>query len=233
MVRRPRLGILLALSVMFFAACPLFDSQSPIVNITEPANGSTVSGAVTVSVVASDDTALQKVQLFIDGELQAEDTGPPFAFDWDTTAFPDGAHDLKAVAIDQAGNLGTDDDTAVTVDNSSETIDTTLPTVNITSPADGDTVAGNVTISADASDNVEVASVRFFIGGDHVGTDTSVPYTHVWDTTAGADGAFSLRAVAIDSSGNSAEDDDTTVTVANAGGAATWDNVTWDNFDWQ
>ena len=205
----------MVLPVALFVACPIFDNQSPTVNITVPADGATVSETVTVSVAASDDTEVRKVQLFIDGELQSEDTSRPFEFNWDTTTLDDGEYDLKAVAIDLAGNEGSDDDTSVVVDNSVAETDTSNPTVNITAPADGDTVSGTVSITADASDDVALQSVEFFIAGTSVGTDTSAPYSYEWDTTAGSDGDFALKAVATDTAGNAATDDDTSVTVDN------------------
>ena len=58
--------------------------------------------------------------------------------------------------------------------------DTTPPTVSVTAPAAGATVSGtNVTVSANASDNVGVAGVQFKLDGANLGAeDTSAPYSH-------------------------------------------------------
>ncbi len=94
--------------------------------------------------------------------------------------------------------------------------DTEDPTgVNVTAPSNGITVDGTVIITASASDNVGVASVEFFINGTSVGTDTTSPYEYSWDTTSETNGSFSLKVVASDAAGNSASDDDTSVTVNN------------------
>ena len=60
------------------------------------------------------------------------------------------------------------------------TPDTTVPTVAITAPANGATVSGSVTVSANASDNVAVAGVQFKVDGANVGSeDTAAPYSVV------------------------------------------------------
>src|SRR3989344_4707522 len=62
--------------------------------------------------------------------------------------------------------------------------DLTPPTVSISSPASGATVAGTITVSANASDNVAVSGVQFKLDGANLGTeDTTSPYSVSWDTT--------------------------------------------------
>ncbi|HOJ50681.1 MAG TPA: PHB depolymerase family esterase [Spirochaetota bacterium] len=99
--------------------------------------------------------------------------------------------------------------------------DTTAPTVNITSPTNGSTVSGTVTITATASDNVGVTKVEFYINNTKVGEDTTSPYEYNWDTTGYSNGTYSLKAVAYDAAGNSAIDNDTSVTVSNSGSSTT------------
>jgi plastocyanin len=61
------------------------------------------------------------------------------------------------------------------------------PTVNITAPGNGAvfTTADLITISANASDDVSVASVEFFDGGISLGVDTSAPYSISKNLAAG------------------------------------------------
>ena len=61
--------------------------------------------------------------------------------------------------------------------------DTTPPTVSITSPASGATVSGTITVTANASDNVAVADVQFFLDGVAGPDDTTAPYSVPWDTS--------------------------------------------------
>jgi serine protease len=101
------------------------------------------------------------------------------------------------------------------VQGGGRTVDATAPAVNLNSPSHGTTVSGIVSISAAASDDVGVTRVEFYAGGKLIGTDTSAPYTYSWDTTALANGNYTLMARAYDAAGNFASDDDTTVTVSN------------------
>src|SRR5207247_4013274 len=67
---------------------------------------------------------------------------------------------------DAAGNLATSADVTFTT---AALPDTTPPTVAITAPAAGATVAGTVTVSASASDNVGVVGVQFKLDGASLG----------------------------------------------------------------
>ena len=93
--------------------------------------------------------------------------------------------------------------------------DTTPPTVSISSPTGG-TVSGNVNITANASDNVSVASVQFKVDGASLGSpDTASPYTATWNTAGTTNGTHTIAAVATDTSGNTTTSATITVTVAN------------------
>lgn len=95
------------------------DTTPPAVSITDPADGTTVSGTVTVAATAADDVGVTSVQFTLDGtNLGAPATSPPFRTTWNTTAVPAGTHVLGAVATDAAGNQGIAAPVTVTVDNS-------------------------------------------------------------------------------------------------------------------
>ncbi len=72
------------------------------------------------------------------------------------------------------------------------------PTVTITAPADGATISGTINFTADASDDVGVASVSFYIGHNLIGTDSAAPYAATLNTTAYPNGDYALKAVASD-----------------------------------
>lgn len=98
----------------------------------------------------------------------------------------------------------------------SSSSDTTAPTVSIASPIAGTTVAGNLTISASASDNVSVNGVQFKIDGQNLGSqDTSSPYSVILDTTTLTNGSHTLTALATDSSGNSTTSNSVTINIQN------------------
>ena len=93
--------------------------------------------------------------------------------------------------------------------------DTTPPTVAVTSPASGGTVSGSLTVAANASDNVGVARVRFFVDGAQLGSDDTVPpYSTTWDSRTSSDGSHTVTATAYDAANNSASSF-VTVTVSN------------------
>jgi subtilisin family serine protease len=92
--------------------------------------------------------------------------------------------------------------------------DTTAPTVALTSPAASGTVNGVYPLAVNASDNVSVVAVQFKLDGVSVGEVTATPFSLNWDSTATANGAHALVAVARDAAGNQAEAS-VSITVAN------------------
>ncbi|QNT70147.1 hypothetical protein HQ394_13430 [Defluviicoccus vanus] len=99
---------------------------------------------------------------------------------------------------------------------STSSADTTPPSVALSSPASGATVSGAVTLAANASDNVGVASVQFRIDGANLNAaDTNVPYSVVWNTTSVANGAHAVTALARDAAGNATTSAAVNVTVSN------------------
>jgi regulation of enolase protein 1 (concanavalin A-like superfamily) len=82
-------------------------------------------------------------------------------------------------------------------------VDSTAPVIAVSSPAAGSTIAGSVTLSAAASDNVGIRSVQFQVDRVNVGAaDTAAPYTHAWASTGVLNGTHTITAVAHDLSNN-------------------------------
>lgn len=189
------------------------DNTPPAVALMAPSAGALLTGtSVSVSATATDQVGVAGVQFLLDGAaLGAEVTAAPYALDWDTTAAADGSHTLAAVARDTAGNTTTSAGVSVTVDN-------LPPVVALTAPAAGDTVAGNnVSVTATATDLVGVAGVQFQLDGVNLGVeDTTAPYGVTWDSTAAAQGAHTLVAVARDGAGHTTASDPVSVTVDNS-----------------
>jgi fibronectin type 3 domain-containing protein len=94
-------------------------------------------------------------------------------------------------------------------------LDTSPPTVTLTAPTNGANVKGSVTLSATASDNVIVSSVSFLVNGAVVSTDTTSPYSFVWNSASIADGLATVSARAVDPSNNAATTTSISVTVDN------------------
>jgi subtilisin family serine protease len=93
------------------------DTTPPTTSITSPANGSTVSGTVTVQASASDAVGVTRVELYVDGSLAGTDTSSPYSFSWNTTGVANGSHGLQTRAYDAAGNVGSSTVVNVTVSN--------------------------------------------------------------------------------------------------------------------
>jgi hypothetical protein len=96
--------------------------------------------------------------------------------------------------------------------------DSTPPTASVTAPTAGSTVSGtSVTLSANASDNVNVAGVQFKVDGNNVGSeDVTSPYSVAWNSTTVSNGTHAITAVARDAAGNSTTSSTVSVTVTNA-----------------
>lgn len=86
---------------------------------------------------------------------------------------------------------------------SNQQADTTAPTVSFSSPASGSTLSGTVSVQVNASDNIGVSAVNFYVDGVLHSTKTASPYTFTWDTTRVSNASHTLRAVASDAAGNS------------------------------
>ncbi len=194
------------------ANAPPADTTPPVVSITSPGGGN-VSGSVSISANASDNVGVSRVDFYVNGVLLASDPSAPYQATWDSTKVANGPATLRATAFDAAGNSANSANVTVTVANAPPA-DTTPPAVSITSPGGGN-VSGSVSISANASDNVGVSRVDFYVNGVLLASDPSAPYQATWDSTKVANGAATLRATAFDAAGNSANSANVTVTVAN------------------
>lgn len=82
------------------------DTTPPILSIQNPSNGSRVSGNVAVTVSATDNAGSDGLSqsLYIDGTRVATSAGGSLSYRWNTRKASRGAHSIKAVAADAAGN---------------------------------------------------------------------------------------------------------------------------------
>ena len=168
--------------------------------ITNPTNGDTVSGIITIQIDAS-----QAPKIIIDGVTVATS----YTFDWDTTAYADGSHTIEA-KIPARKDIIT-----VTVDNGGGTGDNT-PIVTIDNPNNGATVSGTTAISITVTDE-DTLTADIYIDGSYVITSNN----YNWDTTTYADGSHTIYAEATDSAQQTGSDQ-ITVTVDNGGSGQGW-----------
>jgi thermitase len=88
------------------AAVPLPDTTAPVTAVTNPRDGSSIAGlrSVSVSVASSDNVAVTRVELYINGRLTTSSTSGNFTFNWNTSKLARGTYRLQSRAFDAAGN---------------------------------------------------------------------------------------------------------------------------------
>jgi thermitase len=185
------------------------DTQAPVVNISSPSEGATVTGIVSVDVSATDNVGVSRVDLYVNGSLVGRDLTAPYQFAWDTSKESEGTSRLRAEAYDAAGNRGTHSiDVTVhhesTDDGSSDdgAADTEPPVVHVLSPADGSTVSGNVRLEASAVDNVGVVRMEIAVNGRVMCASDRGQVSCNWNTRKENAGDYSITATARDAAGN-------------------------------
>lgn len=200
---------------------------SPIVKITQPAHEQIVQGEIVIDVSyrSDSDQPITRIDLLIDGEVVSQyalavprPSGSQ-AFQWTFTSPGGSKHSLSARAVDAAGEIGMATIT-VTVAAAHSTgpggEDRVPPVINIYYPAQGAELSGEVEIRAEASDNVGVKYVFFYIDNKlHKMIMNTGPFVDLWDTTRVADGPHVLQAKAMDERENAAASAEVTVFVRN------------------
>lgn len=173
------------------------DQQGPLVSITSPsANTAQLTGAVQVSVDASDNVGVAKVEVLIDGKVNKTFTSLPYSYSLDTSAFPDGSHSISAVAYDAANNSSTSTEVVTKFMNTAAPPNKP-PIVSLSSPSTSYTDPANIILTATASDSDgSVSKVEFFNGSTKIGQATESPYAMTW-SNVGA-GSYTITAKATD-----------------------------------
>jgi len=199
------------------------DNIPPTVEITYPDEGQTVSGTITI-IGNSDDTdgIVEFVEVKIDNENWDKASGTTsWTYQWDTTQYSDGAHKIYARSYD-----GEDysDEYIVNV-NVYNGIDNIPPYVEIITPHYGciyfsiggtlyvyipgipfiTLIIGKIYVIVNATDNVGVESVTFYVDDIEREIDKEPPYIWLWNDQAMLL-PYELKVVARDYAGNEAID---------------------------
>lgn len=181
----------------------------PTVAITSPADGSNfvLGSSVTVNATAADaDGSVSSVEFFANGVSIGVDNTAPFTANYNAASA--GTITLTAVATDNSGGQTTSAGISIIVSSNP------APNVSITNPTNGASfVVGDViNITANATDNVSVQSVEFFLDNVSVFVDNTAPYAYAY---TGVLGSHTVRAKATDNLGASTTTPNTTFTVSN------------------
>ncbi|QNA88914.1 S8 family serine peptidase [Massilia sp. Dwa41.01b] len=181
------------------------DATLPVAAISAPLDSSSVSGLVPVSVNASDNVGVARVDLKVNGTVVATDSAAPYSFSWNSAGVANGMASLVAVAYDAAGNAGSSAAVSVNVANGTTVVaqDTTAPALSVDNPTTG-TVAGTVSVSVSASDNSGAAGIRhsLAIDGAVVASGSGSALSYSWNTRKIAKGTHTISATARDAAGN-------------------------------
>jgi chitodextrinase len=170
------------------------DTQNPVVTITAPANGATVSNTVTITATATDNVGVTKVEFYVAGDLKSTDTASPYLYSWDTTTVSNGSRSLQAKAYDAANNNNTDE-ISITVANGDST-PPSAPT-NLTATAAS---SSEVNLSWTAStDNVDVTGYWVVRDGVTIANTTNTGFS---DTSVSPNTTYSYQVIAYDAAGN-------------------------------
>jgi hypothetical protein len=160
------------------------DITAPVVSIPSPFSGAIVNGTISVTVGVSDNVAVTKVEFYVNGNLKASNTSPPYSFNWDSTAVTNGAYYLTAKAYDAAGNIGQSSSVNVTVSNlvgvPQVAVDITPPKITFNSLSSKYIFGSKIIINASSTDNVAVAKMELYIDGKlQLGTNKNIINTSV------------------------------------------------------
>jgi chitinase len=178
------------------------------VTISDP--GSPLRGTITLSGTATDSvTGVAELRMqYAPAGTSSWTTGctattAPYSCSLSTAALADGLYDLRAQAVDVAGNV------ASSLSVANRRVDNAAPAVSVVDP--GAYVRQTITISASASDagsGVTSVTIQRAPTGTNtwttICTDTSGAYSCALNTTTLADGGYDFRATATDAAGNTA-----------------------------
>jgi len=82
------------------------DKTPPVPVISNPVNGSSISGNVNIAAGASDNVAVTSVKLYIDDQLKVIGSGSNLSYTWNSRKVSPGTHNIRVDATDAAGNVG-------------------------------------------------------------------------------------------------------------------------------
>ena len=168
------------------------DNTTPSVTVTDP--GANLRGTVALLSTANDGgsgVASVTYEYAADGDSHWTTTSAL----WNTSQLDDGLYQLRAIAVDHAGNQASSPSiTGIRVDN-------TAPTATMGDP--GPAVRGDVALTSTSADGGSgVAGVVYQVSPAGQNQWTITPAT--WDTAALVDGLYDVHVVVTDNAGNSA-----------------------------
>ncbi|WP_340120989.1 Ig-like domain-containing protein [Methylobacter svalbardensis] len=116
---------------------PPTDTTPPIVSNFAPADGTTVSGTVSLTATATDNVGVTRVDFLVNGSVVGSSTVAPYSINWNSLLNPDGPATIAATAFDAAGNGTSTPIVNVTVNNNQAGNLLTNPSLEVDANNDG------------------------------------------------------------------------------------------------
>ena len=175
------------------------DATNPTVSFRNIANGSNVSGVFNVEVEASDNNAIDKVQLYLDDNLIDTQYNSQSQFSIDSELYSNGNYTLKAKAWDEAENTSS---ISISIKIENQENDITDPTVSFGNIANGSNVSGVFNVEVEASDNNAIDKVQLYLDDNLINTQYNSQSQFTVNCNDFSDGTHILKAKAWDEAGN-------------------------------
>ncbi len=189
------------------------DTTPPTINITSPVSGAILSNTVTMAASASDNLAgsgIARVEFYCDSATTplGSSTNAPYSFNCDTTLMTNGNHTFFAKAYDVAANVANSPSVTVTVNNLVAAPAAWTKRFGGTANDSGSAVAvdlaGNVLLAGSFKGSSDFGgSLLTSAGGaDIVLAKYNSAGIHQWSYRFGSTGDETVKAMALDGSGN-------------------------------
>jgi hypothetical protein len=225
----------IAVAVTALAFCGAFSKDAgaaPDYWFKAPLNGATVSGTLSGATCFGRATDVSRVRFYLGTTDLGQDTnvGDGINCNVDTRKFPNGTHQLKAVATSASGATYTDV-ISIKVANTTTTPPTTPPTGSLPvpgpgstpnawfkAPLNGATVSGVLQQDKCYLNGSGIGRVVFSVDNTALNTDTNMAdgMSCVFDTTKLANGSHMLKATAYNAAGTASYLERVTINVQNA-----------------
>lgn len=178
--------------------------------VVNPLNVTNRSTILLDSSAVDPDGTIASVEFFVGGKSAGLITSAPYTTTFSTASLPPGSYPVLALATDNQGNKTAS--TTVTMNVSAQSV--SAPSISLAAPAPSSISLGqssNLSATVTAADQAAITQVVFYANGDTLGTVTTAPYLLAF--TAPATGAYTIRAIATDSVGNTSVSTAQTLTV--------------------
>ncbi len=184
------------------------DNLAPTISLAASTTNITVATTLNLTATANDNVGVSKVEFYDGASLINSDASSPFSYSVALTSANNGTKTFTAKAYDAANNVASSNSISVTVN-----IDSTAPTVSLVSSSTNVTAAGNITLTATATDNVGVSKIEFYDGTTLLNTDTVSPFSYSVALTSANNGTKTYTVKAYDAANNVTTSNAISVTV--------------------